>query len=387
MRSTRLAVALVLALPAAAIAQPAADPAAPPAEGAPPEPAPEPTPAPEPAPEPTPAPADAAPAEPAPAEKPAIEIHGFGSVAYTHNFANPSDKLNQLRVFDGRSDSFTVDAAEISALRTTKVAGDLGFRADLVAGSAVPLAGAAVIDLQQAYGSWRATDTVVIDVGKFVTPTGYEVIEGWDGWNDNYSRSILFGYAIPFTHTGARVAATFGDLTATAYLVNGWDNPVDDNLGKTVALNALYVHGDLTAAATVMSGKEAPGWRTLIDALASYKVGTKAVVGINGDFATADNAGTTVTWYGVAGYGNVSPTDKVTVGVRAEFFDDKDGARTGLAQTLIEGTLTGTLHLQGGLHVRAEVRFDHSDEKPFGDDPMDPSSSQVTAALNAVAAF
>jgi hypothetical protein len=33
---------------------------------------------------------------------------------------------------------------------------------------------------------------------------GYELIEGYDGYNDNYSRSLLFNYAIPLTHTGVK---------------------------------------------------------------------------------------------------------------------------------------------------------------------------------------
>jgi len=40
--------------------------------------------------------------------------------------------------------------------------------------------------------------------GKFVTLAGAEVINST--LDTNYSRSILFGYAIPFSHTGARSA-------------------------------------------------------------------------------------------------------------------------------------------------------------------------------------
>jgi hypothetical protein len=177
-----------------------------------------------------------------------------------------------------------------------------------------------------------------------------------------------------------------GDVPATAYLINGWDNAVDENLGKTFALNALYVHGDLTAAATVMSGKEIPGWRTLIDAVAMYKIGTKAVVGVNGDYASADLGATSATWYGAALYASFNPSDRFTIGARGEWFDDKDGARTGTAQTVTEGTLTATVHVAGGAHVRAEVRADHSDQKTLAD-AADPKQTQVTLALNAVAVF
>ena len=44
------------------------------------------------------------------------------------------------------------------------------------------------------------TGKVQWDAGKFVTPIGAEVIESQDNWN--YTRSILFGYAIPFYHLG-----------------------------------------------------------------------------------------------------------------------------------------------------------------------------------------
>ena len=43
-----------------------------------------------------------------------------------------------------------------------------------------------------------------IDGGKFVTHMGYEVIGGYDGYNDNFSRGFIFGYGIPFTHTGLK---------------------------------------------------------------------------------------------------------------------------------------------------------------------------------------
>src|SRR5207249_12047271 len=66
-----------------------------------------------------------------------------------------------------------------------------------------------------------------IDAGKFVTPVGAEFIEGYDGYNDNHSRSLLFTWAIPFTHTGFKLSYPFNDkFTAMVMLVNGWDNVV-----------------------------------------------------------------------------------------------------------------------------------------------------------------
>ncbi len=41
-----------------------------------------------------------------------------------------------------------------------------------------------------------------MDFGKFVTSAGAEVIESKDNWN--YSRSLLFAYAVPYFHFGLR---------------------------------------------------------------------------------------------------------------------------------------------------------------------------------------
>jgi hypothetical protein len=51
----------------------------------------------------------------------------------------------------------------------------------------------------QAYVSVKLPADVVLDAGKFVTNAGAEVIEAKDNWL--YSRSLLFGFAVPFTHT------------------------------------------------------------------------------------------------------------------------------------------------------------------------------------------
>ena len=59
------------------------------------------------------------------------------------------------------------------------------------------------------------------------------MIETKDNWN--YSRGLLFTYAIPFYHFGLRAKYAFNDKFAlTGYLVNGWNNIVDNNTGKTL---------------------------------------------------------------------------------------------------------------------------------------------------------
>ena len=47
-----------------------------------------------------------------------------------------------------------------------------------------------------------------MDVGKFVTSAGAEVIETNGNWN--YSRSLLFALAIPYYHMGVRTSMPVG---------------------------------------------------------------------------------------------------------------------------------------------------------------------------------
>ena len=109
---------------------------------------------------------------------------------------------------------------------------DAGFRVDFAAGNSIPQITktqdetVAQFDLQQAFASYIAPigSGLRFDVGKYVTHLGYELIEGYDGYNDNYSRWILFGYAIPFTHTGVKASYAFTSKVAgMVEVVNGWD--------------------------------------------------------------------------------------------------------------------------------------------------------------------
>ena len=75
-----------------------------------------------------------------------------------------------------------------------------------------------------------------VDFGKFVTPAGAEVIETNQNWN--YTRSLLFYYAIPYYHFGARAKYTFNDKwSLTGYMTNGWNNVIGTGSGKTGGLS------------------------------------------------------------------------------------------------------------------------------------------------------
>src|SRR6476646_9412698 len=167
-----------------------------------------------------------------------IAVNAFVSTAYQYNGNRPRSGVDSYRVFDYNDNSFNLDVAEAVVQIAPTKPGDAGFRVDVTAGNSIPKVAkaqdqdVAQFDLQQVVASYIAPlgSGLRFDVGKYVTHLGYEVIEGYDGYNDNYSRSVLFGYAIPFTHTGVKASYAFTSKVAgMVEVVNGWDLVHDNN--------------------------------------------------------------------------------------------------------------------------------------------------------------
>ena len=232
-----------------------------------------------------------------------------------------------------------------------------------------------------------------LQAGKFATLAGAEVIE--DPANANVSRSILFGYAVPFTHTGARLTYTASSLfTAIAGINNGWDNLKGPGGPRTGEFGLAYNGSALQVTAQGYSGMERfsnaqwstgdspAGHRALIDVVATYKAtpaltlvgnfdsgrqtavplvdGTGALVPIKGGLGIA-------TWNGAAGYINYQFPGKLSASVRAETFNDRGGYRTGYDQQWREGTLTFAYAPSAPLVFRVEGRSDSSNRPVWAD--------------------
>src|SRR5580765_3264108 len=254
-----------------------------------------------------------------------VTLNGFLATSYSYNFNRPTSGTNQFRVFDVNDDTFALDEFELVGQKAVAKPRDTGFRVDLTIGSSVPHVTASAglfrdatgpagdLDVHQAFASWVAPlgSGLRLDVGKFITHHGYEVIDGFDGWNDNASRSFLFGFAIPFAHVGVRGSYAFSPrLAGMVMLVNGWDVAVDNNRSKSVGGQLAWTP---TAALTVyLNGMYGPERtnndsdpRALLDVVAIWKPTDVVTLGVNGDYAQEEGAiqpGETATWSGVAGY-------------------------------------------------------------------------------------
>lgn len=237
-------------------------------------------------------------------------------------------------------------------------------------------------DVTQAFLQY-ASGPFTVAAGKYVTYAGAEVIQSTA--NPNFSRSILFGYAIPFTHTGVRA---YYDITDTFQLMGGvnqgWDDVKDTNSSKSYELGFNYMPTkSVSIHPMIHGGKERVGGlvntgpdgnRNLFDLVVTYNATDKLTFIVNYDRGTQANSAASVptgankaVWSGWAGYANYQFSDQWKLSLRAEDFNDKDGYRTGLVQKWKEATLTLAWLPTKPIEVRAELRRDRSNVPAFLD--------------------
>jgi len=358
-----------------------------------------------------------------------IRLSGFVDTAYHWNFARPSlpaatgtavSRNQSIGVFDTVGDNFTLHALELAFEKPAPAEGGVGFRTDILAGmdaKVINSTGTEVdeFDIEQAYvearlplkaleGNEVLGDSLYLRAGKYVTLAGAEVIEAKDNWNT--TRSLMFGYAIPFTHTGVRTAYDLwgGKVSLTTGLNNGWDLLEDNNSYKTwEGQMALKPNDDFLFTTTLYIGPENANQsghkRFLMDYVALWKATDKLSLMANFDFgserrvAGAEKSGENAQWHGYALYGRYQLTDKFAMATRWEIFVDDDIFRIGAAATdtgaatrehrYWEWTYTTEYKLYDNLITRLEYRYNWSDAPVF----EGANSSQNTLSAQLIYSF
>ena len=355
----------------------------------------------------TPAPSDQSPAPapdaqaPAPAAAPAaapapksllgpIDFSGLLDVYGDLNFNHPASGDNQLQNFDMRGNEFSLNMAKITIAHTPD---PIGFDLDIGAGRAYEVFHSADTEphifeyVEQMYVSFKPAQAkgLEMDFGQFVTSAGAEVIESKDNWN--YSRSLLFAWAIPYYHFGLRTTMPLGKyFTAGVQVVNGWNELPDNNGGKTLGLTGALVVGKVTWNQNYYVGAANPGTaqgglRNLFDTTVLVNATKVTSFYVNYDYGqNAKILGGESRWTGIAGAARFQLTKMFALAPRVEWFNDADGFSTGTAQKLKEATVTGEFKLHDGVITRLEYRRDWSDV-PFFDRGSNPASYKSQETL------
>jgi len=327
----------------------------------------------------------------------------MASLSYTYNTNDPVPQINQFRVFDFNDNEPQLDVAQLVIQHPVSESGQFGFRVNGIVGSGVP-------EVTASYGMFRNSATGVgkhydvlelylsyvapiskgvrFDVGKFETPLGYEVIGGYDVYNDNFSRGYIFGYGLPFTHTGVKTSYGFnGRFSGALLITNGCDAVTRLNGGVTVTAEVSAITSKATSLTfNFMHGPERPhdnhDQRSLYEIVGDWKATPRLSFVIDGLYADEDHAatnGSDAIWKGLAVYPKYRVTGNFSLAFRGEIFGDDGGSRTGTSQTLQGYTLTPEYalpvkvsrfisafrHLDGKLVVRGDFRQDFSDHATF----------------------
>lgn len=321
-----------------------------------------------------------------------LEIHGLIAANYTYNLNKPKSDKNGLLLMNRKHDHFDLDLANIRIQRS--VDSGFGFVADLNFGKTAEVVGRTTrwcknprcsesrnsFELNQFYLTYK-WNGLTVKAGKFVTLHGAEVIKTWDNINYNISNSILFGWAIPFSHTGLLLNYTLTDWASidAGFLV-GWDNLYDANDGKSFT-GGLTITPTSTltfyAAGTIGPEQDNRGdsTRGLFTLLTTYKptdyltfildYNVANEESIVGPLRPSGKGTKNAYWDGLAGYVVYRVTDQLTASLRGEFFNDADGVRTGKKQTVWEITPTIAYQIYPGLTLRGEYRHDESSKRFF----------------------
>lgn len=308
-------------------------------------------------------------------------ISGSVDGYYGYDFNEPANRTATLRSFDNLTNQFALNLAELVIKKAPDSGNRLGYNLTFGYGNAMnvvngsePVAGAGFDrNVEQAYISYLVPvgKGLQVDFGKFVTPAGAEVIESFNDWN--YSRGVLFSYAIPFFHFGLRAAYTFSPkYSLTAFVLNGWNDVVAPNTGKTYGASfAWNPTKKVSVTQNYLAGPQMLNtnqhWRQLSDTVVQYNVTSKLSFLENYDWGGGDmipNYIGPAHWNGIASYVRYAFNDREAFAVRYEYYDDRSGFTTGMAQDINEYTATLERIFAQHLTTRLEFRRDMSNA-PF----------------------
>jgi hypothetical protein len=342
----------------------------------------------------------------------AVRVRPFGWLEASVS-ATPGLRSDERsgRVFDVEADGFRLHQAYFALERQPdpKCCFDVGGKVALLWGTDARFVHARGLlddqddeeqfDLLEAHALVRVPVArgLTVKAGKCTTPMGYEVIEAP---NDLLpSRSFLFGFAIPFTHTGAIATLELNERWKVGYgLVLGWDVWDDNNDALTHLGSVTWTSASGRDAVTLNAivgaerEDEDDDLRTVLDATWTHSFCDGAwKTALNADYGTEEGAapgGGDATWWGVAGYVTRTFSDRLSATARVEYFRDEDGTRIGEEAALGEATFGldwKPFPCLPNLHLRPEVRWDHSFDGPFFDDGRD--HDQVSLSLDLVFTF
>ncbi|MGC9327097.1 MAG: porin [Candidatus Hinthialibacter sp.] len=356
-----------------------------------------------------------------------IELGGYLDVSYTYNFNEPDDGDNAIggRAFATDDDEIQLNAFQLYIDRLPEDVEEAGFRFDILAGEDASAIGDLWgsdddISIYQAFISYIAPvgNGLTIDLGRFATWHGYEAIES--PANDQFSRSLLFTYMQPYTHTGIRLTYPINDQwEVSGGLTQGWD-VVDDNNDawsfhgaiRWMPMENVYIQNSVAYGPenrnanfdnNVVGHESNDDYTFLYDLVATWQIDESWTVGANFDYSTTEDSlivngkADDVDAWGIGGYARYDVNEDMYIALRGEWIDADEGfgdySSNDIKYIVAEDsemwevTVTLGYTITDGLLTRLEYRHDDADEDIFLDEDDGVEDTQDTIALEVIYAF
>jgi putative OmpL-like beta-barrel porin-2 len=338
-----------------------------------------------------------------------IQLHGAVDAYADANFNAPEDRSNFLPGTGTTAKRANELSLNLASVELVKAPEPVGFHLWLVAGT-----GAEVVHAGELVGPsagpdlWRyvqqASISARIPVGRGIEIEGgiYPSHIGFEGFasqgNWTYTRGWMGEYS-PYYQTGIKLAYAFDDSwSVQLHLLNGWQRIGDNNNGKAIGTQVAWKAGPSTLTFNTFFGPELDNddshWRFFGDLVWVLALDAATQLGVTADAGLQQRPSTSAaTWHAAALFVRRQLSPRWATAARAEYYRDSDGLMSGVAQTLVEGTLTLEFRPWEILILKLEGRYDHSTAQVFNASTVLPDGTlgkvqdQVLIVLGAVAAF
>ena len=346
-----------------------------------------------------------------------IGISGFLDTSYQWSSNHPKDPRNITgRYFDKDYNKLVFNNFHVAVEKPEKdwgvgfrLSGDFGRTGELLREATLwgkSLHDEPSAEVREAYLTTTIPigEGIGIKGGLFVTTLGTEILPNPGAYNDNISRSFLFNFGIPLRHLGVLFSyPILKTFSVNAGVVTGWDNPRDNNRQPSFMAGIGFTPTEQFAlVSSVIYGPEQRSnvgdQRFTMSHVATIKPFDPLALTVEYTYGREENASLGGTrdavWQGIAGIASYGWTDRFTTAVRAEYFNDRDGARLGgnfagthANNSVAEATLTGSYKFTKMLLGRVEVRQDWSDEAFYKKGASSADKNQTTLAGQLIYTF
>jgi hypothetical protein len=319
-----------------------------------------------------------------------------GYIESTYNYNLSGGMINSLRSYDYKANQILLNnfhfAVNGSPSEKVNYVAELNFGTDAtvhgllnqgIFSSDSPIG----VDIQEAYLSYAFSDKFKFTGGRFVTFEGIEVIEGPN--NPTISRGYLYGLAEPYTHVGGYFNfIPSSEIDIKLGVVNGWDLLVDNNMDKTIIGRFGVNLGDpLAFGISFLTGVEqinSENWRSSFDLTGVTKVISGVALNFQGNYGSetfTDTSGkdTDTKWFGFTLQPVITISQMFDFGLRAEYFADDQGARTGIPNLNAFNISVVPIIKYDGFTFRFEYRFDKSNKEVYVEEKGTAKSSSTVS--------